>query len=162
MGGAHKHPCDTAFRVFQTLPPEIANLDHADRAARAKAAAERAAASQAGAQGEQCKNCKARNGEHLPGCALANDQVAPGAKADAGAVVGRKCGRREDEQLLALGRERAEVRELRKRRVGELLGERAGSYLAQEEVDAGSWCSGDGEGVPADEGMLEKRQQEAK
>jgi hypothetical protein len=122
VGGAHKRPCNTAFRIFQTLPPEIANLDHADRAARAKAAAERAAASQAGAQSEQCKNCKVRNGEHLLGCALANDQFAPGAKADAGAVVGRKRGRREDEQLLALGRESAEMRELRRRRVGELLG----------------------------------------
>lgn len=139
MGGAHKRPCDTAFRVFQTLPPKIANLDHADhadRAARAKAAAERAAASQAGAQSEQCKNCKVRNGEHLPGCALANDQFAPGAKADAGAVVGRKRGRCEDEELLALDRESAEMRELRKHRVGELLAERAGSYLAQEERDA--------------------------
>ena len=76
-----------------------------------------------------------RNGEHLPGCALANDQFAPGAKADAGAVVGRKRGRREDERLLVLGRESAEMRELRKRRVGKLLGERAGSYLAQEERD---------------------------
>jgi hypothetical protein len=75
------------------------------------------------------------NGEHLPGCALVNDQVAPGAKADAGVVAGGKRGRREDEQLLVLGRESAEMRELRKRRVGELLGERAGSYLAQEERD---------------------------
>lgn len=79
---------------------------------------------------------KVRDGEHLPGCALANDQFVPGAKADAGAVVGRKRGRREDEQLLALGRGSAEMGELRKRRVGELPGERAGSYLAQEERDA--------------------------
>jgi hypothetical protein len=162
VGGAYKRPCDTAFCVFQILPPEIANLDHADRAARAKAAAERAAASQAGARSEQCKNCKVRNREHLPGCALANDQFAPGAKADAGAVVGRKRGRREDEQLLALGRESAEMRELRKRRLASCWGSGLGAIWRRRRGMRGSWGSGDGEGVPADEGMLEKRQQEAK
>ena len=138
------------------------NLDHADRAARTKAATERAAASWAGEQSEQCKNRKARNGEHLPGCAIANNQFAPGAKADAGAVVGRKRGRREDEQFLALVRESAEMWELGKRRIGELLGERAGSCLAQEGGMWGVEGSGDGESVPADEGMLEKTRQEAK
>lgn len=100
-----------------------------------------------GAQSEQCKNCKVRNGEHLPGCALANDQFTLGAKADAGAVVGRKRGRREGEQLLALGRESAEMRELRKRRVGELLGSGLGAIWRGRRRMRGSWGSGDGEGV---------------
>jgi hypothetical protein len=77
-------------------------------------------------------------------------------------VVERKRGRREDEQLLALDEESAEMRGLRKRRIVELLGDQARGYLAQEERDARELRAAEmGRRFQQARELLEKREQEA-